>query len=588
MSWWTAVVNGTKMIGDSAAWAWNQTPVKRAVNYVADTACYVLEQGLAARKAFPALATPSAWKIVEGMGNIIYYDVLLIVGINFINNGIQNFFREGHDEEQAGLFAPYAIFLSGLSLINYGVSAYSYRQGAKLLVHTLVLDSLGPSAFNEFKAKLPNPPTLCIEEECNFKRKFKGSLREPLQLAANDMVLWAISKFPYGGEQAAWILAIYFYGEYITRMATPERCERHKAMKSESVLALGIGYTTTSAILDHILSSTVGIPPYLYHRTLNHILLLLHINLASHMNLPLVKPQKNTFPIDPLALYERSSRFALDVVFAGLMKRIPIDFKTPPGSKPFIPLSTVLKFLTKILDSDLEQVRVNQPGFFKQAMKQIVPSTFHNPKNVVNDPVIKLFWPDIQKGILYTIEIVEAAGKPVASLTTGPKPLASAVKLTLPMALNYRFGLPIKLSEFLLSLSKKEDFWDFVTALKHWLERNNVSYDIILTKKIMPPTLHGDTKIIELPSDPKLISQLPPANELQAPSTPKVPDARSLMPKKVPPMLKIDENTDLATKKPPTLITANSLFSTRQRPTRTAVNNGQPKVEEESLLQSSF
>jgi hypothetical protein len=331
----------------------------------------------------------------------------------------------------------------------------------------------------------------------------------------------------------------------------------------------------------------VGIPPYLYHRTLNHLLLLLHINLASHINLPLVKLQKNTIPVDPLVLYEHTSRFALDVVFAGLMKRIPIDFKPPPGAKPFIPLSTVLKFLTKMLDSDLEQVCRAQPGFFKQATKYVVPSTFHNPKNAVNDPVIRLFWPDIQKGILYTIEIIEAAGKPVASLTTGPKPIASAVKLTLPMALNYRFGLPIKLSEFLLSLSKKEDFWDFVTALKHWLERNNVSYDIILTKKVMPPTLHGDTKIIELPPEAKPIPKLPPANDLRAPSTPKVPDAQSLISKKAIPVVMSVESTDLATKKPPTHITANSLFSTRQRPTRTVLGSIQHNVEEESLLQCS-
>lgn len=82
---------------------------------------------------------------------------------------------------------------------------------------------------------------------------------------------------------------------------------------------------------------------------------------------------------------------------------------------------------------------------------------FHNPKNAVNDPVIKQFWPEIRSDLLNIIDIVEST-KPIQTLTTGAKPIASTVKYTLPKILWYRFGLPIKLSEFLLSLSKKRIF----------------------------------------------------------------------------------------------------------------------------------
>ncbi|QMT58778.1 MULTISPECIES: hypothetical protein [unclassified Legionella] len=601
MNWWTSVVDGTKSLGDGATWVWNNA-IKQTVGYAANTAFYVAEQVLALREAIPAVVTPPVMKIVKGGGNILLYDVLPVVGAHYANNNIQNYLRP---EDPTGILASYMVVPS-LTLVNYAVWGFTYRQASKVVVHTLALDALGSSAFNEHKGKLiPPPPTLCgeKEEDCNFKRKFKGSLREPIVLAFNDLVLLGISKFVPYGEQVAWILAIFFYGEYITRMATPERCERHKAMKSESILSLGASYTATSALMDYALDSTVGPIPYLYLRTLRHLLLLAHINVASHMTLPLVRSTKDTIPVDPLVIYDRIKRFTVDVVFAGLMQRIPIDFKPPPGAKPFIPLSTVFKFLTKVLESDLEQVKPTPPGFFKKTTKHLLPSMFnssknelnapvskefwsnirkefwndisidllyamektrnlvlprifHSPKNAVNDPVIKEFWPDIRSDLLYIIEIIEAT-KPVKTLTTAPTAIASTVKYTLPVVLNYRFGLPIKLSEFLLSLSKKEDFWDFVTALRLWLERNSVSYEVILAKGTRSAGLHESNKIIELPQEPKT-QIVPSANELKTPRTPTVIDAKQLIPSKT-----------------LTGVTANSLFSTKQR--ARAMNNRPPQ-----------
>ncbi|KTC91614.1 hypothetical protein OQJ15_13215 [Fluoribacter dumoffii] len=561
MNWWTSVVGGAKSIGNGTTWIWNKVPITQTVAYVANSTFYVVEQFLALREAIPAVVTPPVMKIVKGAGNMLVYDVLPVVAAHYANNTIQNYLRPA---DPTAMLASYMIQPT-LTLMNYVTWGITYRQASKLIPHTLVLDALGSSAFNEHKNNLTQPPTtLCVEEECNFKRKFKGSLREPIQLAFNDLMLLAISySLPYG-EEIAWVLAIYFYGEYITRMATPERCERHKAMKSESILSLGLAYTGTSYLMDQALEATVGLPPYLYLRTLRHLLLLAHINVASHMSLPLVRSAKDTIPLDPLVIYDRTKRFAIDVVFAGLMKRIPIDFKPPPGAKPFLPLSTVLRFLTRILDSDLEQVKVTPPGFFKKTAKFIIPSMFHSPKNAVNDPVIKQFWPDLRNDLLNILKIVNSA-KPVKTLTTAPTAIAATVKYTLPVLLNYRFGLPIKMSEFLLSLSKKEDFWNFVTALERWLERNNVSYEVILAKGNSKVGLHETNQIIELPPESQT-RVLPSANELTTPKTTTVTDAKRLI-----------------SQKPSTILTANSLFTTKQRPR--LVNNPSAKIDENSSSQ---
>jgi hypothetical protein len=333
-------------------------------------------------------------------------------------------------------------------------------------------------------------------------------------LAINDLLLFLIRSYASSGKEISFMFSIFFYGDYIARMATPERCERHKAMKSESLIALGLLYTLTSMALDNALEATTGMPPYIYLRSLRHLLLLLHINLAAHTPLPLVKPG-NSFTLDPFILYQYATRFIVDVVFAGLINRIPLDFAPPPGAKPFLPLSTLLVYLQKVLDSDLEQVHVSKPGFFKQASSYLVPKLFQNPKNAVNDSVIKFFWPNIQQSGLYIIKIVEKKGKTIVPLTTGPKIISAPVKFTLPAAVYYKLGLPIKLSEFLISLSKKEDFWNFVTALKQWLERNNVSYEVVLAKKSSKSGLYELKKVITLPPEAQNNTPLPPAEQLQ-------------------------------------------------------------------------
>jgi len=102
---------------------------------------------------------------------------------------------------------------------------------------------------------------------------------------------WAINKIPYVGPLTSEVLDIYFIGRYETRLVTPERCERHKAMMQESVLALGLSYKATTMLMDMCLNATTGMPPYLYYRTMRQLLLLLHVNVAAHMALPLVQPK---------------------------------------------------------------------------------------------------------------------------------------------------------------------------------------------------------------------------------------------------------------------------------------------------------
>lgn len=489
MSWWTSVVNGVKTVGSGlstgAKWVWNNASLTKLTTglftYTANTTFQVLEQGLALRNSVPTLVKNiNVRKVVSGMAYIAINDVLPLVALNYANNGLgyannsmQNYFRDGYEDE--AWLSPYSAFLGTLTLahyavraIDYGVKAYTIRQGVQSFMRITILDSVGPSAFNS--NKLTPPPSLCTELDCNFKRKMKGMGREPLILLANDAFTTAISWFPYGGPTIAQVLRVFFNGRFITRSVTPERCERHKAMMQESVLALGLTYELSTMAMDYLLEATVGVPPFLYYRTMKHLLLLLHINNAAHMKIPLVEDKDATFWIDPLNVYERICRFMADVIFAGLMKRVPIDFKPVKGAPPLIPLSPALQFGTKLLNSDLESERKTEPGFFKKsfqtARQWIVPPILQEG-GLNNDPIVSRYLPGIQKGSLYAVEIILSYRESKTKTTLGwipPKGVA--------LAINLKFGIPKKLTQFLLMLSNEEDFWEFLEALKLWFERN--------------------------------------------------------------------------------------------------------------------
>jgi len=176
MSLWSSLIDGVKTVrngvGTGAQWLWENTSLARVASYAGNTGFQILEQVLALRKAIPTLFyNPEARKIVNGMAYMAAYDVLPMVNLYAVNKSMQTYFREGHQEDTAWLSA-YSIFLSGLTLVDWGVEFYTYQRGIESLIRIQVLASLGPPAFNSNKTTPPD--SLCTELKCNTKRKVKG------------------------------------------------------------------------------------------------------------------------------------------------------------------------------------------------------------------------------------------------------------------------------------------------------------------------------------------------------------------------------------------------------------------------------
>ncbi|MGL6029365.1 MAG: hypothetical protein ACRC0B_07290 [Legionella sp.] len=477
MEWWTSLVNGYKTVNDTVvgSMSWvrdNSTPLlTRTLSFGGNTIHQFAEQGLALTSTISSFtADPATQRIGQGMFDIIFYDVLPVVGLNFLNNGVQQYFRAGYESQS--YLAPYSLFLTTLTLVDYGVTAYSYRQGVHAVTRTLILDCLGPAAFN---ANSKPGDSACAENKCTTKRFLSGMVREPLILAASDLLPVLVSPIPYIGSPASQLLRMICIGRYITRLVTPERCERHKDMMSESVLALGISHQVALSLVNATLEASVGLPPFLQQRTIQHMLTLLFVNLAAHMTIPLVKRKKARAATDLLDKYEEATRFVIDVIFAGLLKRIPIDFAPDPETPPLIAIDKLLKNASKLFTGELPLWSYLGPmnGPFQRNRSWLLPSMFNAP---LNDVIIKMYWPDVRREaivIATQIERIKQSTAAQMALSYSPKAVAAILSVGV--------GIPEKVTKIIIMLTKEEDFWAFVRALKLWFERNDISRQVTLT-----------------------------------------------------------------------------------------------------------
>jgi hypothetical protein len=483
MSWLTSVVERVKDTSNNllagARWLLDKTPLSRFTAplyaYAAETTAYVIDEGKTVYKEnFALINKPETRKFASGVQSIILYDVVPILTMNYINN----YFQPDSEDDKLQVNSFISLSLLSLSLSNYYISS---RLGSRGLARVAVLDTFGPAAFNSHKTT--PPPSPCDVLECNNLRKMKGQGREQYVLLMNGITINLISYIPHLGWLVAPGLSVINNGRYITRLVTPERCDHHKNMKSEFVLAVGLTYEATSRTMEYLLIKAIGAPAYLTLVVLRHILLSMHVNVAAHMNIPLV-PQKRadqedsglTFNI--FDLYESAHGWIFEVILAGLGK---VLFRPKQGNKQLI---DTLQFLTARLNSDMEYSSNAFP--YKQLnwlRQKALPPIFHSGKDFLNDPVVSAYWPSLKEEMLSSVTWLEAKSDEPLVTTLAALPKVTA------FALNFVWGIPQKPTQFLLMLSQKQEFKNLMVAFKQWLERHGSD-----GKRIVPesfPTLRG-------------------------------------------------------------------------------------------------
>ena len=493
-------------VSSSVSWIWNKTYLPQwsmgVGRYAVNTAFQVLEEGLALRTAVPALFTnQKVGEMEDSAGYIAVHDVLPLTLLYAANYGVQSYLRNWAD--------AYPVVSIAAAAVDYGVLSYIIPLGLRAGVRMMVVGALAPSA--SIASSPIERKSICQEQKCN---QWASSAKEPFILFANDGLVAVIEYIPLIGKYLAPVVRVYAYGDYINRSAISGRCEEHKGLTSESVLASGLIHEAIMQVINYGFSQTIGIPPYLCYRPLQQLVLLLEVHVAAHRNIPSVAPEHASF--NPLAIYEKVIDVTMNVLYAGLKERIPLDF---PQGEPIVSLSTALQFVTNSLNSDLVSAPKYTPGLMRNIAGKIyvfmTPSMLHSMTDFYSDPVIHKHWVPLRNGVIHYTDILcpilESKTLAVAAWT--PKITALAVRTAL--------GVNEKITEMALMLSREQDFRDFAKALKEWFRRNGDLQPIVLSPT---PTavigLYDPPNETAATADDSAPAPLPPITEVQ-PHVPK-------------------------------------------------------------------
>jgi hypothetical protein len=498
MPWWNTVFNTFNKVKNSeqfntikeatingATWVmdWTYDPLVTGITYIANTTVYFLKLGIATKEAAFSLKSPSLVKPNQA-ARTITFKLLPLIGIHTVNLAQIYLLHDERDKEtwmQASMNAT-------STLMDWGVWIYTSRVGVELGIEVFALMGIGPSAYLEHKKRLPmSKDDPCVVNKCTPKRLFKGNLREPFILMGNDLLIFFVSLLPRIGPSGEIFLSLYFYGDYVNRSANLH-CERHRTTDSELLLALGTPYVLTLMAMNAFFPST----PFVIKKTLKHLLLLGFIKIAAHMDIPYVAHGKGTLRFDPIVIYELFNSFMIDIVFEGTMSKIAQLLAPDPNKTPLVSVSWVLQTLTNMFNSDLEKMPLPvapTEGYlptikeYLKKTKYILPPIFHSTKNTIHNPVLRIFWPDVQEFLLEIMKYVVKADASISTVNESNIPcIATSVKKVLPEVLLQKLNIPTKVTTVFLDLSEEKDFHQFLLSLVQWLDRHNLRVAIGLAE----------------------------------------------------------------------------------------------------------
>lgn len=470
--------------------------VASVVNYAYNTVEHVFSQLGVLPKTIKDLweYEPSA-PIVNTILLTLYRDVFPLLAINAANDIMMGYADEKRDKEAPWMSLDTALMVS-LSLIQMGVSFYTWHKAGKALINNSTANIFVASAFSGIKR---NPAATVCKPKCNTGLVVLNNyINETATLYANVVAVYAIERrMPYVGWAVAAVFSIYSNGRYIARLTTPERCTKHKHLQPEYTLALGLvhkglelavfnmpiwlpgmlrwvngmliwtlpgmqGWTTgmqnfTMDMLNSkfgMLVSNISMP-YLCVVLIRQSLFLFEVAVAAHLRPPLIAPKDRTFSLDPVELYEK---FANDVMiwgYVGIKSIIDRMLNGPPSTINWAEIAN--KGIVLLQHPKTHAVQC----FF-------LPPMLHSWENFINTPIISPHWDTTHSKIIKIIETFETYSRSnvVHVANKAPGKAAKLFQLLL--------GVPNPVAKAVLEVMSNERKMALINAMRVWLEDHSV------------------------------------------------------------------------------------------------------------------
>lgn len=451
-------------------------------SYTINTTIQILEQISVYREAIRYVSKDKkSQTVLDHMSFILFNDIIPMIALNAFNNKLQQTFQNDEQTELSWL-EPYSYFAGSLMLVNYAVTAITWRQGIQTTIRVAALETFGPPAF--LSGIINKMDLQCDTNECHLGVKLKGNVAQLITLFANDALANGIHFIPVVGPAASIALSTIFKGRFIVRSVTPGLCPQHKlpSFRFETILALGLIYQFYCWSLESALSETIGLPPYLYLRSLRHLILLLQVPFAAQKIMAMAKLNTKTEG-NIIDAYESVLAFLVEAFIEG----VPAVLKNRKSENPLITGDDVLQFFTVLLKADayqrkLQPIVINRPpqtGDWNVknlhiSWASLLPPLMQGTQGVIRDPIIAAYWPGFKNTIYFIVDIAENIQDQAESSML----VKMAPKTFLIWALNLYLGAPKRLTGTALSYINDQYFWSFMRALKNWAAVHDASNQI--------------------------------------------------------------------------------------------------------------
>jgi hypothetical protein len=439
-------------LGDTVErWA-NSLPVRMVsapIKFCYNTSYYLYQQLHLLPSTWRALSSNKrANQSIQQMAYIASHDLIPLIIINAGYALIESYLNPSKESAEEGMNSQLLI-ASVSTLTSMALKLINLRLGTRMTTRMMLVSLKATDDFNKITPR--DKSNTCIQNNCGWMDKAKGSGREFIEFAANDLAISGLGKAT-GLIGLSTMLSIYARGRYIAKTTMPERCPNHRDLQTEYALALGLSHQGINVLVNLLLENTIGLPPAFCMRIIEQMMMLLHIALAAEMTPPYTAPGEQTFVYDPMEKFEDAVGWTSRVIVSGLKKQVPELLKQPGTSIDWRALF-------------LKAKKIYYHPLTEKTKKILLPELLQSTEDFVKDPVVKQDWPSVQKGLDNSLSFIikfKYENRTYYRVAKWfPKPTA--------FALNMALGVPVNASEFAIHFFGDEGVREQLTFLRNWI-----------------------------------------------------------------------------------------------------------------------
>ena len=437
------------------------------VNYSYKTINYLFDQVNTIPRVVNSIVNHQPTRIIAGnLWHIATVDVIPLVFVIYANQVIQQQGRDYlSDSPDNDWMSVNTALQTSLSLVQAATWLISVRQIIKSRTHLAVVTIKAPD-FNQ----IATSRTVCDEAPCTKKDFLGGVVRNLIVFVATEEAINLAGNLPFVGNPLAASLRVYHYGRYILTVKFATLCDDHQLIYSrehpELVLSLGLG-AAFSAYFTYYLMEMSGIwfanllgnnalvesaggawlikalmdtptPPILY-ATIAQLMLVMHMCVAAHMNLPEPKCTSTRTTIDPVRYFQDSASLLVDILALGTQVKIQRALKTQHQKR----LENILLNFPWVKCKE-QLANVVELMWHNRFMRIILPSMLHDLNNFTKDPIVSPYWPALRSTIVNSLSAIET------SQYDTRVQMANYLPGTTSFAVKQFFGIPTSITKLLL------------------------------------------------------------------------------------------------------------------------------------------